>query len=256
MGQEECWRRLLAVGRRLADQSASALWAVERQERWPTGRPRRPFHCLARHRAVEFGGEPEMGWIFVHEVHGQGMAGEACRAALDWADEAFLGRRRSRRSSRRQSRRRCGWRKSWASSARTKRIYQGRRSDHRLRRPAAGADLPAAAAAAATAAAGRTAAARAARRAGCGRGRADRAGQRRADRIDEAAGVVPRAGRAGIPAEALARRREPQPQPPAGRCSGRPSGSRRPARWHRANSARTAAGCPWAPAFGRADRAR
>ena len=30
----------------------------------------------------EFGDEPEMGWIFAQEVHGQGMAGEACRAVL------------------------------------------------------------------------------------------------------------------------------------------------------------------------------
>jgi RimJ/RimL family protein N-acetyltransferase len=34
----------------------------------------------------EFGEEPEMGWIFAQEVHGQGIAGEACRAVLDWAE--------------------------------------------------------------------------------------------------------------------------------------------------------------------------
>ena len=33
----------------------------------------------------EFGEEPGMGWIF-EEVHGQGMAGEACRAVLQWAE--------------------------------------------------------------------------------------------------------------------------------------------------------------------------
>ena len=27
--------------------------------------------------------------IFAEEVHGQGIAGEACRAALDWADKSF-----------------------------------------------------------------------------------------------------------------------------------------------------------------------
>ena len=39
-------------------------------------------------RALEpvFGEEPEMGWIFATEVHGQGIAGEACRAVLEWAD--------------------------------------------------------------------------------------------------------------------------------------------------------------------------
>ena len=35
----------------------------------------------------EFGEDPEMGWIFDKSVHGQGIAGEACRAALGWADE-------------------------------------------------------------------------------------------------------------------------------------------------------------------------
>ena len=34
----------------------------------------------------EFGEQPEMGWIFAREVHGQGIAGEACRAVLGWAD--------------------------------------------------------------------------------------------------------------------------------------------------------------------------
>ena len=29
---------------------------------------------------------PELGYIFAAEVHGQGYAGEACRALLEWAD--------------------------------------------------------------------------------------------------------------------------------------------------------------------------
>lgn len=37
----------------------------------------------------EFGDEPEMGWIFATEVHGQGIASEACRAVLDWAENAL-----------------------------------------------------------------------------------------------------------------------------------------------------------------------
>ncbi len=37
----------------------------------------------------EFGDEPEAGWIFSTEVHGQGIASEACRAALAWADASF-----------------------------------------------------------------------------------------------------------------------------------------------------------------------
>jgi RimJ/RimL family protein N-acetyltransferase len=31
-------------------------------------------------------GEPEMGWIFDRSVHGQGIAFEACSAALNWAE--------------------------------------------------------------------------------------------------------------------------------------------------------------------------
>jgi RimJ/RimL family protein N-acetyltransferase len=31
-------------------------------------------------------GEPELGYVFAAKVHGQGIAFEACSAALDWAD--------------------------------------------------------------------------------------------------------------------------------------------------------------------------
>lgn len=37
----------------------------------------------------EFGEEPEMGWIFDTAVHGQGIAGEACRAAIGWAESSL-----------------------------------------------------------------------------------------------------------------------------------------------------------------------
>ena len=33
-----------------------------------------------------FGARPEMGWAFVPDVHGTGMAGEAIRAVLAWMD--------------------------------------------------------------------------------------------------------------------------------------------------------------------------
>jgi RimJ/RimL family protein N-acetyltransferase len=33
--------------------------------------------------------EPEMGWIFDRSVHGQGIAFEACSAALKWAEDAI-----------------------------------------------------------------------------------------------------------------------------------------------------------------------
>ena len=31
-------------------------------------------------------GQPELGYVFAPKVHGQGIAGEACTAVLDWAD--------------------------------------------------------------------------------------------------------------------------------------------------------------------------
>ena len=84
MGEEECWRRLsAAVG------SWTLIgfggWAVERKS---DARLVGMVSLFNAWRAMEpeFGEEPEMGWIFAHEVHGQGMAGEACRAVIDWAE--------------------------------------------------------------------------------------------------------------------------------------------------------------------------
>ena len=34
----------------------------------------------------QFGDDPEMGWIFATEAHGQGLAGEACNVVLQWAE--------------------------------------------------------------------------------------------------------------------------------------------------------------------------
>ena len=34
-------------------------------------------------------GVPELGYIFAAEVHGQGLAREACDAMLDWADRTL-----------------------------------------------------------------------------------------------------------------------------------------------------------------------
>lgn len=34
----------------------------------------------------QFGEQPEMGWIFSTRAHGEGLATEAARAALDWAE--------------------------------------------------------------------------------------------------------------------------------------------------------------------------
>ena len=87
MGEEECWRRVAAsIG--MWDLLGFGGWAVERSA---DGKLIGTVSLFNAWRALEpeFGEEPEMGWIFSHEVHGQGMAGEACRAALDWAETSL-----------------------------------------------------------------------------------------------------------------------------------------------------------------------
>ena len=87
MGLEECWRRLAAaVG--MWNLLGFGGWAVERKS---DGQLVGMLSLFNAWRAMEpiFGEEPEMGWIFSHEVHGQGMAGEACRAVLRWAEASL-----------------------------------------------------------------------------------------------------------------------------------------------------------------------
>lgn len=83
--REDSWRRLMmAVGQ--WPLLGYGYWAVELKE---SGRV--VGHCgfADMERAMEPGisGEPEMGWIFDRSVQGQGIAFEACTAALDWADK-------------------------------------------------------------------------------------------------------------------------------------------------------------------------
>ncbi|MGI8706218.1 MAG: GNAT family N-acetyltransferase [Sphingomicrobium sp.] len=87
ISREDSWRRLAAsVG------SWPLLgfggWAVTRRsDRAIVGM----VSLFNAWRALEpeFGEEPEMGWIFATEVHGQGIASEACRAGLDWAEASL-----------------------------------------------------------------------------------------------------------------------------------------------------------------------
>jgi len=84
MGMEECWRRLMAAagGWHL---NGFGGWAVERKS---DGKLIGMTALFTAWRGLEpeFGEEPEMGWIFATETHGQGMAFEACRIVLDWAE--------------------------------------------------------------------------------------------------------------------------------------------------------------------------
>jgi RimJ/RimL family protein N-acetyltransferase len=81
---EDCWRRLTsAVGN--WQFNGFGTWGVERKD---DGRLVGNVGLFTAWRDLEpeFGEEPEMGWILSAETHGQGMASEACRAALDWAE--------------------------------------------------------------------------------------------------------------------------------------------------------------------------
>ena len=83
MGMEECWRRLMAAtgGWQL---NGFGGWAVERRS---DGKLLGMTALFTAWRDLEpqFGDEPEMGWIFATEAHGQGLAAEACIAVLQWA---------------------------------------------------------------------------------------------------------------------------------------------------------------------------
>ena len=84
MGEEECWRRM-AAWTGMWNLVGFGGWAVVRKA---DERLVGTVSLFNAWRALEpiFGDVPEMGWIFSTEVHGQGIAGEACRAALEWAD--------------------------------------------------------------------------------------------------------------------------------------------------------------------------
>ena len=87
LGQEECWRRMCAgVGN--WSMNGFGGWAVERRA---DGKLVGNVGLFTAWRDFEpqFGDEPEMGWIFATETHGQGLAGEACRAVLDWSGSSL-----------------------------------------------------------------------------------------------------------------------------------------------------------------------
>ncbi len=81
--REDAWRRLL-TGVGMWQLIGIGTWAVERKA---DGRMVGHVGFFDFNRAMEpsIAGEPEMGWIFDRSVHGQGIAREACEAALEWA---------------------------------------------------------------------------------------------------------------------------------------------------------------------------
>ena len=87
VNREDSWRRLL-MGVGMWSMIGMGPWAVEQKSDG-----RMVGHCgffqFQRDMTPSILGEPEMGWIFDRSVHGQGIAFEACSAALDWADRAL-----------------------------------------------------------------------------------------------------------------------------------------------------------------------
>ena len=84
LNREDSWRRL-ASGVGMWSLIGMGPWAVERKSDG-----RMVGHCgffqFERDMQPSILGEPEMGWIFDRSVHGQGIAFEACLAALNWAE--------------------------------------------------------------------------------------------------------------------------------------------------------------------------
>lgn len=86
-GREESWRRLLG-GVGLWQLQGTGLLAAERKS---DGALVGHVGLFDYHREMipTIEGKPELGYIFAKEVHGQGIAREACEAMLAWADRTF-----------------------------------------------------------------------------------------------------------------------------------------------------------------------
>ena len=84
INREDSLRRLfMAVGQ--WPTTGLGMWAVERKsDRRLVGHV--GFFDMQREMQPSIMDLPEMGWIFDTSVHGQGIAYEACVAALDWLD--------------------------------------------------------------------------------------------------------------------------------------------------------------------------
>ena len=84
LSREDALRRLfMAVGQWPVD--GIGMWAVERKaDGQLVGHV--GFFDMARDMQPNIDGLPEMGWIFDTSVHGQGIAREACEAALAWLE--------------------------------------------------------------------------------------------------------------------------------------------------------------------------
>lgn len=87
--RDDAWRRLIAC---------AGLWTVLGYGYWSVERKAdgayiglMGFADFKRDMTPCIDGLPEMGWLFCSEAHGQGYAGEAVAAGLQWADKALAG---------------------------------------------------------------------------------------------------------------------------------------------------------------------
>lgn len=87
LSREDAFRRIfLAAGQWPI--LGMGMWAVElKADGQMVGHV--GFFDMERDMTPSLVGLPEMGWIFDRSVHGQGIALEACRAALEWAGREF-----------------------------------------------------------------------------------------------------------------------------------------------------------------------
>jgi len=84
---EETWSRLLRYIGHWA-LLGFGYWAVEQKEDGDfVGEV--GFADYKRDISPSLAGIPEIGWVLASNVHGKGLATEAVRAAVSWADESF-----------------------------------------------------------------------------------------------------------------------------------------------------------------------
>ena len=87
LGREDATRRMtLFAG--FWELQGRGMWAVELKSGGPIVGHVGLFD-LRREMQPSIEGFPEMGWIFDRSVHGQGIAYEASKAALDWHDATY-----------------------------------------------------------------------------------------------------------------------------------------------------------------------
>jgi RimJ/RimL family protein N-acetyltransferase len=84
LGREEAWRKALAACGQWAVLGYGYWIAELKSDRQVVGQL--GFADFKREMEPSIEGLPELGYVFDTCVHGQGIAFEACVAALDWAD--------------------------------------------------------------------------------------------------------------------------------------------------------------------------